>query len=172
MAPGPPGDLAIAASRAIHSIDPTQPLSRVRALDKYVALTVQGRRFALFMIGAFAAIALLLSVFGIYGVTAYSVARRTREIGIRMALGAQRRQVLGRLLREGLLLISSGAVLGIAVSAGLTWFLAGMLFEVKATDPSTFIVVATLPVVVATLAYWIPARRRTKVDPMVALRYE
>jgi putative ABC transport system permease protein len=124
------------------------------------------------MIGTFAAIALLLSLTGIYGVTAYSVAQRTREIGIRMALGAQRRQVLGRLLPEGLLLIFCGAVLGMAASAGLMRFLASMLFEVKATDPSTFFVVATLLVAVAALACWIPARRSTKIDPMVALRYE
>ena len=100
------------------------------------------------------------------------MAQRTREIGIRMALGAQRRQVLGRLLREGLLLIFCGAALGMAASAGLMRFLASMLFEVKATDPSTFIVVATLLVVVAALACWIPARRSTQIDPMVALRYE
>ena len=169
---GPPSGLATAAGQAIHSIDPTQPLSRVTSLDKYVALSVQGRRFAMIMIGAFAAIALLLSLIGIYGVTAYTVAQRTREIGIRMALGAQRRQVLGRLLREGLLLIFCGAALGMAASAGLMRFLASMLFEVKATDPSTFIVVATLLVVVAALACWIPARRSTQIDPMVALRYE
>jgi ABC-type antimicrobial peptide transport system permease subunit len=154
------------------AIDPTQPLSRVTPLDRYVSLSVQGRRFAMIMIGTFAAIALLLSLTGIYGVTAYSVAQRTREIGIRMALGAQRRQVLGRLLPEGLLLIFCGAVLGMAASAGLMRFLASMLFEVKATDPSTFFVVATLLVAVAALACWIPARRSTKIDPMVALRYE
>lgn len=169
---GSPGDLATAAAQAIHSIDPTQPLSRVTPLDTYVALSVQGRRFAMIMIGAFAAIALLLSLIGIYGVTAYSVAQRTREIGIRMALGAQRRQVLGRLLREGLVLIFCGAVLGMAASAGLMRFLTSMLFEVKATDPSTFIVVATFLVAVAALACWVPARRSTKIDPMVALRYE
>ena len=171
-ASGPPADLAPAAERAIHSIDPTQPVSRVTPLDNYVALTMQGRRFALIMIGAFAAIALLLSVVGIYGVTAYSVAQRTREIGIRMALGAQRKQVLARLLWEGLLLIVSGVAVGVAASAGLTRFLASMLFEVKATDPSTFLVVAAALVFVAALACWIPARRSTKVDPMVALRYE
>jgi putative ABC transport system permease protein len=169
---GPPSGLAPAARQAIHSLDSTQLLSRVMPLENYVALSVQGRRFALILIGAFAAIALLLSVMGIYGVTAYSVAQRTCEIGIRMALGAQRSEVMGLLLRQGMALIVAGVLLGIAASLGLTRFLATLLFDVTPTDPATFALVVTLLIVVAVLACWIPARRAMRVDPMVALRYE
>jgi hypothetical protein len=145
---------------------------RVMPLEDYVALSVQGRRFALILIGAFAAIALLLSMVGIYGVTAYSVAQRTHEIGIRMALGAQGSEVMGLLLRQGMALIVAGVLLGIAASLGLTRFLASMLFDVRPTDPTTFALVVTLLIIVAALACWIPARRTMRVDPMVALRYE
>ena len=169
---GPPANLAPVARQAIHSLDATQPVSRVMPLEGYVGLSVQGRRFALVLIGAFAAIALLLSVVGIYGVTAYTVAQRTREIGIRMALGAQRSEVLGLLLQQGLLLILAGIVLGVAASLALTGFLASMLFDVKPTDPMTFALVVAFLVCIAILAYWIPARRAMRVDPMVALRYE
>jgi ABC-type antimicrobial peptide transport system permease subunit len=126
----------------------------------------------LVLIGAFAAIALLLSVVGIYGVTAYGVAQRTREIGIRRALGAQRGEMLTLLLRQGLLLILAGTALGVAASVVLTRFLASMLFEVKPTDPITFALVVALLVCVAILACWIPARRAMRVDPMIALRHE
>jgi putative ABC transport system permease protein len=169
---GPPSALAPAVRQAVHSLDSTQPLSRVMPLEDYVALSVQGRRFALILIGAFAAIALLLSVVGIYGVTAYSVAQRTREIGIRMALGAQRRAVMGLVLHQGMVLIVAGVLLGIVASIGLTRFLGSLLFEVTPTDPATFALVVALLIAVAALACWIPARRATRVDPMVALRYE
>ncbi len=169
---GPPRAIASAAGQAIHSLDATQPLSRVMPLEDYVALSVQGRRFALILIGAFASIALLLSIVGIYGVTAYSVAQRTREIGIRVALGAQRIEVLTLILRQGFVLILAGVVLGVAASVGLTRFLASMLFNVSATDPFTFALVIMLLVVAALLACWIPARRAMRVDPMVALRHE
>ena len=114
----------------------------------------------------------MLSAVGIYGVTAYSVAQRTREIGIRRALGAQTSEVLGLLLREEFLLIFAGTVLGVVASLALTRFLASMLFEVKPTDPMTFALVVALLVGVAILACSIPARRAMRVDPMVALRYE
>jgi putative ABC transport system permease protein len=169
---GPPIAHAPAARCAIHWLDATQPLSRVMPLDAYLVLSVQGRRFALVLIGAFATIALLLSVVGIYGVTAYSVAQRTREIGIRRALGAQRSAVLGLLLRQGLLLILAGIVLGVAASMVLMRLLASLLFEVTPTDPMTFALVVALLAGVAILACWIPARRAMRVDPIVALRYE
>ncbi len=167
-----PNTQASAARQAIHSVDATQLVSRVMPLEEYVALSVQGRRFALILIGAFAVIALLLSVVGIYGVTAYTVAQRTREIGIRMAMGAQHSEVTGLLLREGMVLIGVGAVLGIAASLVLTRFLASMLFDVTPTDPKIFALVVTLLIVVAAAACWIPAHRAMRVDPMVALRYE
>jgi putative ABC transport system permease protein len=169
---GPPNGLASVARQAIHSVDSTQLVSRVMPLEEYVALSVQGRRFALILIGAFAVIALLLSVVGIYGVTAYTVAQRTREIGIRMAMGAQHSEVTGLLLREGMALVGAGAVLGVAASLVLTRFLASMLFDVTPTDPLIFALVVTLLIVVAAAACWIPARRAMRVDPMVALRYE
>jgi len=169
---GPPTAHASAARRTIHSLDATQLFSRVMPLDAYVVLSVQGRRFALVLIGAFATIALLLSVVGVYGVTTYGVAQRTREIGIRRALGAQPSAVLGLLLRQGLLLILAGTVLGVAASVALTRFLASMLFEVTPTDPMTFALVVALLSGAAILACWIPARRAMRVDPMVALRYE
>ena len=169
---GQPGAIASAARQAIHSIDAGQPISRVLPLDDYVALSVQGRRFALILIGAFAAIALLLSIVGIYGVTAYTVSQRTREIGIRVALGAQRGEVLGLILRQGMVLIITGVALGIAASIGLTRFLATMLFDVSPTDPVTFALVIAVLVAAAAMACWIPARRAMNVDPMVALRHE
>ena len=169
---GPPSAIASAARQAIHSVDASQPLSHVMPLDDYVALSVQGRRFALILIAAFAAIALLLSIVGIYGVTAYTVAQRTREIGIRVALGAQRREVLRLILRQGMALIAGGVVLGIAASIGLTRFLSSLLFDVSPTDPFTFALVIMLLVAAALMACWIPARRAMNVDPMVALRHE
>ncbi len=169
---GSPNALSSAAQQTIHSLDGSQPLSRVMPLEDYVGISVQSRRFSLVLLGAFAAIALLLSVIGIYGVTAYSVAQRTREIGIRMALGAQRGEVLGLLLKEGLLLVAFGVVVGVAASVVLTRFLASMLFGVKPTDPTTFASVVVLLITVAALACWIPARRAMAVDPIEALRHE
>jgi putative ABC transport system permease protein len=169
---GPPNTLASAAQQAIHSLDPTQPLSRVMPLADYVELSVQGRRFSSILLGAFAAIALLLSILGIYGVTAYGVAQRTREIGIRMALGAQQKEVFSLLLRQSVALVVFGIVLGLATSAALTRFLASMLFNVRPTDPATFVSVVFLLVGVAALACYIPARRALRVDPIAALRYE
>lgn len=169
---GPPGALAPAAMQAIHALDATQPLSRVMPLEDYIGLSTQSRRFALILIGAFAAMALLLSVIGIYGVTSYAVARRTREIGIRIALGAQHGEVLGLLLWQGMLPAISGIIVGVVASIALTQFLGSMLFDVRPRDPLTFASVVLLLIAVAALACWIPARRATRVDPVVALRHE
>jgi putative ABC transport system permease protein len=141
-------------------------------LEDYVGLSVQGRRFSSILLAAFASIALLLSVLGIYGVTAYSAARRTREIGIRMALGAQQQEVFALLLRQSMVLIAFGVALGVVASAALTRFLGSMLFDVRPTDPATFLTVILLLVGIAALACWIPARRAMRVDPRVALRHE
>jgi putative ABC transport system permease protein len=169
---GSPATLASAAQQAIHAVDSTQPLSRVMALEDYVGISVQGRRFSSILLSAFAVIALLLSALGIYGVTSYSVAQRTREIGIRMALGAQRKEVFALLLRQAVFLVVFGVALGVIASSALTRFLASMLFEVSPTDPATFLIVVFLLVGIAALACWIPARRAMSVDPIVALRYE
>jgi putative ABC transport system permease protein len=169
---GTPGSIASAARQAIHSIDATQPLSRVMPLEDYVGLSVQSRRFALILFGAFAFIALLLSVVGIYGVTAYTVAQRTREIGIRIALGAQRGEVLALIMRQGALPIFAGIVVGVAAATALTRFLTSMLFGVTPTDPVTFALVGALLVGASAVACWIPARRAMNVDPVIALRQE
>jgi putative ABC transport system permease protein len=167
-----PAAISSAAQQAIHSIDATQPISRIMPLESYVGLSVQGRKFALILIGAFAAIALTLSVVGIYGVTAYSVAQRTREIGIRIALGAQRGEILGLLLRRGMLLVVCGVVAGVIASVALTRFLATMLFGVQPTDRLTFAGVVLLLVAVSAVACFLPARRAMRVDAIIALRYE
>jgi putative ABC transport system permease protein len=167
-----PAAISSAAQQAIHSIDATLPISRIMPLESYVGLSVQGRRFVLILIGAFAAIALVLSMVGIYGVTAYSVAQRTREIGIRIALGAQRGELLGLLLRQGMLLVVCGVVAGLIASVALTRFLASMLFDVPPTDPLTFASVVLLLVSVSAAACFLPARRAMRVDPIEALRYE
>jgi putative ABC transport system permease protein len=167
-----PTAISSAAQQAIHSIDPTQPISRIMLLESYVGLSVEGRRFALILIGAFAAIALALSLVGIYGVTAYSVAQRTREMGIRIALGAQPSELFGMLLRQGMLLVVCGVTAGVIASVALTRFLAGMLFDVQPTDLLTFATVVLLLVAVSAAACFLPARRAMRVDPVEALRYE
>ena len=169
---GLPTAVSSAAQQAIHSVDPTQPISRIAPLENYIGLSVRARRFALILIGAFAAIALLLSLIGIYGVTAYGVAQRTREIGIRAALGAQRIELLGLLLGQEMLLVACGVVAGVFTSLALTRFLGSLLFGVQPTDPLTFVGVVLLLVAVSALACLLPARRAMRVDPMVALRYE
>ena len=169
---GRPAAISSAAQQAIHAIEATQPISRITPLENYVGLSVQGRRFALILIGAFAAIALALSVVGIYGVTAYGVTQRTREIGIRIALGAQRGELLGVLLRQGMGLVAIGVITGILTSLAFTRFLRSLLFQVRPTDPWTFAGVVLLLVAVAAAACSVPARRATRVDPVVALRFE
>jgi len=124
------------------------------------------------LLGIFAALALLLSAVGTYGVIAYSVAQRTHELGIRMALGAERGDVLRMVTREGLRLAVVGVVIGIAGALGVTRLIASLLFAVRPADPLTFVCVSVLLVGVAHISSYIPARRATKVDPMVALRYE
>jgi predicted permease len=169
---GAPTAISSAAQQAIHSLDPTQPISRIKPLEDYVSLSVQGRRFALILIAAFAAIALMLSVVGIYGVTAYSVAQRTREIGIRVALGAPHNGLLGLLLRQGMLLVACGVIAGVLTSIALTRFLTSLLYDVKPTDPLIFASVVLLLLVVSAAACFIPARRALRMDPVIALRYE
>jgi putative ABC transport system permease protein len=141
-------------------------------MEDLLADSVATQRFSLSMFGGFSALALLLAAMGVYGVVAYTVAERTPEIGIRIALGAQRRDVLRLILAQGLkpLVIGSGA--GIIVALALGRALSSLLFGVSSTDPLTFAGIALLFIFVALLACWIPARRATKVDPLVALRHE
>jgi putative ABC transport system permease protein len=166
--------MAVSSSvrQAIWSIDKDLPFTEVRTMDQRLSESFAGRRFHMILLGVFAALALVLSLVGIYGVMSYSVAQRTREIGVRMALGAERRHVLSLVLGQGLVLTLIGIGAGLAGAFALTRFLATMLYGVHPTDAVTFAVVPLLLTAIAILACYIPARRATKVDPLVALRYE
>jgi putative ABC transport system permease protein len=169
---GAPAALIEPLRNAIASLDGTAVVYNVRPMDEVLATSLAERRFSMTLLAIFAGIALLLAMIGIYGVVSYLVGQRTHEIGIRMALGAQRQEILGIVLGEGGKMALAGIVLGLAASLGLTRFMAAMLFDVSATDPVTFVAVALILVSVTLLACWIPARRAMRVDPMVALRYE
>ena len=141
-------------------------------MEELVSRAVAPQRFNLFLMGMFAALGFLLAALGIYGVQAYSVSQRTNEIGLRMALGAQSRDVLKLIMKQGMRLAVVGMVIGLIASFALTRVIKSLLFNVSTTDVLTFIVVSLVFTSVALLACWIPARRATKVDPLVALRYE
>jgi putative ABC transport system permease protein len=169
---GDPLALAAAARREVQAIDSDLPLADVRTLRSWMGESVARTRFGTLLLTVFAAVALLLAAVGIYGVMSYSVAQRTHEIGIRMAMGAQRRDVVRLVVGQGLLLTAVGVALGAAGAFGLTRLMTGLLYGVTATDPATFGVVALVLSAAALLACYLPARRAAKVDPMVALRYE
>jgi len=164
--------IAPAIRKLISGIDPTQPVYGVKTLEQALSDSIAPRRFNLFLLGTFAATALLLALVGIYGVIAYSVAERTREIGVRMALGAQRREVVRMVVLEGMAMALSGLGAGLAGAWSLTHLMSGMLYDVKANDPATFAAVAAALAVTALLACCVPALKAAHVDPMVALRYE
>src|SRR5579864_7448257 len=155
----------------IWSLDKTQPIENIKSMDQMVASANAAPRFQTFLLGIFGALGLLLAVVGIYGVISYSVSQRTHEIGIRMALGAEPRQVLGLILMYGLKLAAAGIGIGVVASLVLTRLMTSLLFGVSATDPVTFAGVAIVLTIVALAACYVPARRAMKVDPMVALRY-
>jgi predicted permease len=154
------------------AIDKELPPFNFRTMEQAISASVAPRHFIMMLIGLFAALALTLTAVGIYGVVSYSVSQQTREIGIRIALGATRRTVLGLVLRQGTVVALVGIMIGLAGSFGLTRLIVNQLFGVSATDPATFVIVATLLMLVALMACYLPARRATKVDPMEALRYE
>ncbi len=144
----------------------------VRTMDEVIGKYLANRRFALELLGVFAGIALLLASIGIYGVMAYTFSQRTNEIGIRIAMGAQRSDILRIAVGEGALVVAIGVVSGLVGSALLTRFLQSMLFDVKPTDPLTYAAIGALLTVVTLLACVVPAHRATRVDPLVALRHE
>ncbi|MCI0491299.1 MAG: ABC transporter permease [Blastocatellia bacterium] len=166
------GKLIGAIRSAVQSVDPDQPVSRVMMMDERLAQSISNERLNTWLLAALAALALALAAVGIYGVMSYAVTRSTREIGIRMALGARASDVLRLIVGQGLKLTLLGVTIGAAGAWALTRFMSSLLYEVTATDPLTFAGVSALLVIVALTACYLPARRATRVDPMVALRYE
>ena len=166
------GNLATEVKKAIAEIDPNQPVTNIMTMEKIIALSLGDWRFYMQLLGIFAALAMLLAAIGIYGVMSYSVNERTHEIGVRMALGAHPRDVLGLVAKLALKLTLIGVAIGVALAFGLARLISTFLYGVKPTDPLTYAAVAIGLGLVALLACYIPARRATKVDPLVALRYE
>ena len=167
-----PLSLASAVRGQVAALNKDQAVFNVRTMEQTVAQSVAARRFSMLLLTVFGIVALALASIGIYGLMSYTVAQRTREIGVRMALGAQMSDVLKLMVGQGMKLALVGVVLGLVASVALTQLMKTLLFGVSATDPLTFIAIALLLTVVALLACWLPARRATKVDPMEALRYE
>jgi putative ABC transport system permease protein len=169
---GEPAGLISAVRGVVAEVEPNQALHNMMTMEQRLANTTASRRLNTALLGSFAAVALLLAVVGIYGVMSYAVTQRRREIGVRMALGAQRSDVLGLIIHGGLRLTLLGVAIGLVGAFALTRYLSSLLYSIKATDPLTFLGVAVALTGVALLASWLPARRAAKVDPMVALRYE
>ena len=167
-----PSALAAEIRAAVASIDPDQPVSRISTMNELMATSVATPRVVLVLLGVFSGLALVLAAIGIYGVIAYTAARRTHEVGIRMALGAQRGDVLRMILGQGAALAGAGIALGAGVALGLTRLMAGLLYEVRAADPDTFAGVALLLALVALAACYVPARRAVRANPTIALRSE
>jgi len=156
----------------VQVLDPNLPVSNVKPVGEMIAERISPKRLMTYILAVFALIALLLASIGIYGVMSYAVTQRTREIGVRMALGAQALDVLKLIVKNGMTMALAGVVIGLVGSFGLSRLLANLLFKTKATDPITFAAVSAALIVVALLACYIPARRATRVDPLVALRDE
>ena len=169
---GDPLSLVGGVRKEVNALDPDQPIAAIRPMTEWVSMSAAGARYRTTLLGLFALLAMILAATGIYGVMSYSVAQRTQEIGVRMALGARPFDVLKLVVRQGMILALIGVVVGLAGALALTRVMSSLLFEVTERDPITFVVVAALLIVVAFIACFVPARRATKVDPLVALRYE
>jgi putative ABC transport system permease protein len=167
-----PRSVVSAVTREVNSLDKDLPVFGVKTVEEYLAASVAAPRFNTTLLSIFAGVALVLTIVGLYGVMSYAVAQRTNEIGIRMALGAQPRDVLSLIVGQGFKLVLAGLAIGLIGAYAVTRLVASLLFGVTTKDPLTFGVVALALAVVALLACYIPARRAAKVDPIVALRYE
>ena len=167
-----PANMVATLTTEVQSLDSALPLLHVKTLDEYVDDSIMGTRFETFLLGTFGVLAFVLTAVGLYGVISYTVVQRRREMGIRIALGADRTAILGMVVKNGALLACTGAVIGLAGAFLLTRLMAALLFGVGPTDPLTFLCVPVALIAVAILASYVPARRAAKVDPMVALRYE
>jgi ABC-type antimicrobial peptide transport system permease subunit len=167
-----PRSAAPALAAAVREIDADVPLLNIRTMDDSVSASLSQARFTMLLLGAFAGLALLLAVMGIYSVMSYAVSRRTNEIGIRLALGASRGDVPVLIVRQALLLALLGSVIGMVGALSLSRLMASQLYGVRPTDPATFVAVAALLMIVSLAASYFPARRAMRVDPILALRYE
>jgi putative ABC transport system permease protein len=167
-----PASIIGAARSAIRELDATLPVRNVQTMDEVLSTAVAPARWSSTLLGVFAGVALVIAVLGVFGVLSYIVTQRTRELGIRIALGASSRQVQRMVVTRGLALVVSGIVLGLLGAVLLTRFMASLLFGVTATDPLTFAGVAALLAAAAVVASYLPARRATRVDPILALRAE
>jgi putative ABC transport system permease protein len=167
-----PADLATVIRQKIRGIDPSQPIASFGTMNEVIASSISPRRFSMLLLAIFASITLLLAATGVYGVMAYATAQRTREVGIRIALGAQRGAVIRLILKQGLTLTLIGIITGVAGALAAARAMSGLLYGISPTDPITFAAISLLLLAVALLACYLPARRATKVDPMVALRTE
>src|SRR5581483_8992779 len=168
----PPMRLADAVQKEFLSLDKDQPITSIQTMDQIVSDSLSNEVFNTSLLSVFAAIAILLSAIGIYGILSYTVTQQTPEIGIRMALGAQRSQVLGLVIGHGMMLVGVGVIVGLVAAFALTRTMSGLLYKVSAMDPVTFTVTPIAIIIVALLACYLPARRATKVEPIIALRFE
>jgi ABC-type antimicrobial peptide transport system permease subunit len=171
-ATGDAAQMTAAVRGVVKELAPNLPLLNVQTLSDRIAQSLDGQRSQTRLLAFFGLLALLLSSIGIYGVMSYSVAQRTREIGIRMAMGARSQNVLSLVVRQGMTLVIGGVALGLIGAFAITRLIGSLLFGVTAADPATFVVASLLLVGVAALAGYLPARRATKVDPLIALRYD
>jgi putative ABC transport system permease protein len=167
-----PLELLPAVKEKIREIDKNQAFSGVATIDQLVERSLNRRRFNLELFASFAVLALILAGVGLYGLISFMAAQRTREIGIRMAFGADRRDVLKLVIGHGMTLTLAGVMIGLVASLGLTRLMESLLFRISTTDPATFVVIALVLGIIPLVACYIPARRATKVDPVLALRYE
>jgi putative ABC transport system permease protein len=168
----PASTLVSEVRRQLADIDSQVPISKIQPMEDVISSAQSRPRFLTLLLSIFSGVALALAAVGIYGLLSYSVARRSKEFGLRMALGAQQEDVLGMVLRQGAWMVASGLVAGVIAALALTRLMSSLLFHVRATDPLTFAIVSAGLAIVALLASYIPARRATKTNPMVALRYE